>query len=39
MTTDDTLPTSDNHALLLIDHQYLQLLGNRPSPTASTAVR
>jgi hypothetical protein len=23
MTADDTLLTSDNHALLLIDHQYL----------------
>ena len=29
MTTDDTLVTSDNHALLLIDHQYLQLLAVR----------
>ena len=29
MTTDDTLLTSDNHALLLIDHQYLQLLAVR----------
>ena len=29
MTIDDTLLTSDNHALLLIDHQYLQLLAVR----------
>jgi len=29
MTADDTLLTSDNHALLLIDHQYLQLLAVR----------
>jgi hypothetical protein len=29
MTTDDTFLTSDNHALLLIDHQYLQLLAVR----------
>jgi len=26
MSTDDTLLTSNNHAPLLIDHQYLQLL-------------
>src|ERR1700728_2275123 len=32
MTTDDTLLTSDNHALLLIDHQYLQLLAVRSHP-------
>lgn len=29
MTLDDTLLTSNNHALLLIDHQYLQLLAVR----------
>src|ERR1700685_803773 len=29
MATDDTLLTGDNHALLLIDHQYLQLLAVR----------
>jgi len=32
MITDDTLLTSDNHALLLIDHQYLQLLAVRSHP-------
>ncbi len=29
MSTDDTLLTGANHALLLIDHQYLQLLAVR----------
>lgn len=29
MSKDDTLLTPDNHALLLIDHQYLQLLSVR----------
>jgi len=29
MSKDDTLLTGDNHALLLIDHQYLQLLAVR----------
>jgi nicotinamidase-related amidase len=29
MNKDDTLLTGDNHALLLIDHQYLQLLAVR----------
>lgn len=29
ITKDDTLLTPDNHALLLIDHQYLQLLSVR----------
>jgi nicotinamidase-related amidase len=29
MTIDDTLLTPDNHALILIDHQYLQLLSVR----------
>jgi nicotinamidase-related amidase len=29
---DDTLLTPDNHALLLIDHQYLQLLAVRSHP-------
>lgn len=32
MATDDTLLTGDNHALLLIDHQYLQLLAVRSHP-------
>jgi hypothetical protein len=32
MTIDDTLLTGDNHALLLIDHQYLQLLAVRSHP-------
>ena len=27
--TDDTLLTPDNHTLLMIDHQYLQLLAVR----------
>jgi nicotinamidase-related amidase len=30
--TDDTLLTPDNHALLMIDHQYLQLLALRSHP-------
>jgi nicotinamidase-related amidase len=30
---DDTLLTPDNHAVLLIDHQYLQLLALRSHPT------
>ncbi|CAI1947228.1 Isochorismatase family [Serratia fonticola] len=34
---DDTLLTPDNHALLLIDHQYLQLLAVRSHP-ADTVV-
>jgi nicotinamidase-related amidase len=34
---DDTLLTADNHALLLIDHQYLQLLAVRSHP-AETVV-
>ena len=29
MPTNDTLITGDDHALLLIDHQYLQLLAVR----------
>ena len=29
MPTNDTLITGDDHALLLIDHQYLQLLALR----------
>ena len=33
MLTDDTLITGDNHALLLIDHQYLQLLAGASTPT------
>ncbi len=32
MNKDDTLLTSDNHAVLLIDHQYLQLLAVRSHP-------
>jgi nicotinamidase-related amidase len=32
MPTNDTLITGDNHALLLIDHQYLQLLAVRSHP-------
>src|SRR5678816_1054661 len=32
MTADDTLLTPDNHALVLIDHQYLQLLAVRSHP-------
>lgn len=32
-TRDDTLLTPDNHALLLIDHQYLQLLALRSHPS------
>lgn len=32
MAADDTLLTGDNHALLLIDHQYLQLLAVRSHP-------
>jgi nicotinamidase-related amidase len=35
---DDTLLTADNHALLLIDHQYLQLLAVR-SHSNDTIVR
>jgi nicotinamidase-related amidase len=35
---DDTLLTGDNHALLLIDHQYLQLLAVR-SHSNDTVVR
>ena len=31
-TKDDTLLTPENHALLLIDHQYLQLLALRSHP-------
>ena len=38
MPTDDTLITGDNHALLLIDHQYLQLLALRSHPN-DTVVR
>jgi nicotinamidase-related amidase len=38
MPTDDTLITADNHALLLIDHQYLQLLAVRSHPN-DTVVR
>ena len=38
MLTDDTLITGDNHALLLIDHQYLQLLAVRSHPN-DTVVR
>jgi len=38
MPTDDTLITGDNHALLLIDHQYLQLLAVRSHPN-DTVVR
>jgi nicotinamidase-related amidase len=38
MPTDDTLLTGDNHALLLIDHQYLQLLAVR-SHANDTVVR
>ena len=38
MPTDDTLITGDNHALLLIDHQYLQLLAVR-SHANDTVVR
>ena len=38
MPTDDTLITGDNHALLLIDHQYLQLLAARSHPN-DTIVR
>ncbi len=38
MLTDDTLITGDNHALLLIDHQYLQLLAVR-SHSNDTVVR
>jgi nicotinamidase-related amidase len=38
MLTDDTLITGDNHALLLIDHQYLQLLAVR-SHSNDTIVR
>ena len=30
---DDTLLTPDNHALLMIDHQYLQLLALRSHPS------
>ena len=30
--SDDTLLTPDNHALLMIDHQYLQLLSLRSHP-------
>src|ERR1700730_1538319 len=29
---DDSLLTPDNHALLMIDHQYLQLLALRSHP-------
>ncbi len=32
MSIDDTLLTPDNHALILIDHQYLQLLSVRSHP-------
>jgi nicotinamidase-related amidase len=32
MPTNDTLITGDDHALLLIDHQYLQLLAVRSHP-------
>lgn len=32
MTADDTLLTPGNHALVLIDHQYLQLLAVRSHP-------
>ena len=38
MPTDDTLITGDDHALLLIDHQYLQLLAVR-SHSNDTVVR
>ena len=38
MPTNDTLITGDNHALLLIDHQYLQLLAVRSHPN-DTVVR
>jgi nicotinamidase-related amidase len=38
MLTNDTLITDDNHALLLIDHQYLQLLAVR-SHSNDTVVR
>jgi nicotinamidase-related amidase len=38
MPTNDTLLTGDNHALLLIDHQYLQLLAVR-SHSNDTVVR
>lgn len=31
-TVDDTLLTANNHAVLLIDHQYLQLLAVRSHP-------
>lgn len=37
LTRDDTLLTPDNHALLMIDHQYLQLLAVR-SPPAEAVV-
>ena len=33
MTADDTLLTPANHALVLIDHQYLQLLAVRSHPS------
>ena len=38
MPTNDTLITGDDHALLLIDHQYLQLLAVRSHPN-DTVVR
>ena len=38
MPTNDTLLTGDDHALLLIDHQYLQLLAVR-SHSNDTVVR
>ena len=38
MPTNDTLITGDDHALLLIDHQYLQLLAVR-SHSNDTVVR
>jgi nicotinamidase-related amidase len=38
MPTTDTLITGDDHALLLIDHQYLQLLAVRSHPN-DTVVR
>ena len=37
MTADDTLLTPDNHALVLIDHQYLQLLAVRSHPNETSA--
>jgi nicotinamidase-related amidase len=38
MPTNDTLITGDDHALMLIDHQYLQLLAVRSHPN-DTVVR